>query len=352
MQAILNTRFYFWTWCLIVCCFCMHSTAQNTNSGSCAIAFYNLENFFNPEDNPLTDDDDFTPEGKNRYTEKVFEQKASNMARAIAALAKDVEQEGPALIGICEVEDDKAIKKMLSMPVLRDKHYRFVRFDGPDHRGINVALLYRSPYFKLIHAQSLHIDLKHLETAPTRDILFVKGVLLGDTVFVFINHWPARSGGQAASEPKRKAAAAVNKNAINQILAQNPKAKIILMGDLNDDPINASIQEVLGATSQDSKALEQNLLFNPWFEFYQKGIGSLCYQDRWNLFDQILLSAAWLDPHVGIWHYDKARVFNEHFLRTVFGKYKGYPHRSYSGSQWINGYSDHFPTIIYLKKNP
>ena len=335
----------------ICCLLSFAALAQQKQYPIAAVAFYNLENFFNPEDNPETNDEDFTPEGSHRYTEAVFAQKAKNMASVLAQLGTDLSPDGAALIGVCEVEDDRALKVLLNQTVLKQRNYRFVRIQGLDMRGINVALIYSPKYFKMISAKSIPINLQYAGGGLTRDVLLVEGVLQGDTVFVLVNHWPSRSGGEARSAPKRAAAAEVNRQIVDKILTHNSQAKILLMGDLNDDPVSESVAKVLGATNNKSKAINQKLLYNPWTTFYERGLGTLSHNDRWNLFDQIIISPAWFSQNTGRWQYYQARVFDKDFLKNSFGKYRGYPHRSYSGNKWINGYSDHFPTLIYLIKD-
>ena len=324
--------------------------AQKKQYSIAAVAFYNLENFFNPEDNPETNDEDFTPKGSHRYTEDVFAQKAKNMASVIAELGTEYTPDGAALIGVCEIEDDRVLKTLVSQAELKNRNYRYVRFDGPDRRGINVGLIYSPKYFRLLSAKPININLKYAGGGLTRDVLLVEGILQGDTVFVLVNHWPSRSGGEAASAPKRAVAAEVNRKAVDKILEQNSNAKIIVMGDLNDDPVSPSVAKVLGATGIKSKAVN-GVLFNPWTPYYERGLGTLSHNDKWNLFDQIILSPAWLSNSSGHWQYYKSSVFDKDYLKNSFGRYKGYPRRSYNGNKWINGYSDHFPTIVYLIKD-
>jgi hypothetical protein len=328
----------------------LHINAQKKKVQITAIAFYNLENFFDPEDDPNKADEDFTPDGSHQYTEAVFQQKAHNLATVLEQLGTEYAANGASLIGVAEVEDDRALKLLVSQPEIKKRHYRFVRFDGPDNRGINVALLYNPAHFKILQAQPLAVNLQFAGAGHTRDVLLVHGILLGDSVYVLVNHWPSRSGGEAASAPKRAAAAEVNKQATEQILSNNPKAKIVIMGDLNDDPVSPSVAKVLGTTGNVQKA-KSGGLYNPWLKYYQKGLGTLCYDDKWNLFDQIIISGAWLSAQNGHWQYYTSSIFDKDFLKTTFGKYRGYPHRSYSGNKWINGYSDHFPTVIYLIKD-
>lgn len=315
-----------------------------------AIAFYNLENLFDADDDPdNTGDDEFTPAGPYNYTKDIYQQKLHNLATVIRQLGSGVTPHGPAIIGVAEVENGRVLEDLIAQPEIRERNYKIVHFESPDSRGIDVGLLYHPGYFTVINARPLHVDISRTgqKGGTTRDILYVQGVLAGDTVHVLVNHWPSRRGGEAASAPLRAIAAGVGRKLIDSLMKARPGVKVVLMGDLNDDPINASVAKVLGAIG-DREMVTQKKLYNPWMNFYKHGIGSLAYNDSWNLFDQIIISGGWLQPDDAHWHFYKAEIFNREFLRTSFGRYKGYPHRSFSGNQWINGYSDHFPTIIYL----
>ena len=147
----------------------------------------------------------------------------------------------------------------------------------------------------------------------------------------------------------RAVAASVSKKVIDSLTAINPSTRVILMGDLNDDPTDASVAKVLGAKG-DKKEIKKNGLYNPFVSFYKNGIGTLGYNDSWSLFDQIMISGAMIKENPEHWFFYKAEVFNKEFLKNKFGQYKGYPHRSFDGTNWINGYSDHFPTLVYLIK--
>ena len=346
---MIRTKHYFLAFCLAS--LTQDTFAQKQQYQVTAVAFYNLENFYDTEDDPKTRDEDFTPTGPYHYTEAIYHQKLHNLATVISKLAVDVTPDGPALIGHAEVENDKVLQDLIAQPELRDRHYKFVHFNSPDARGIDVAMLYNPKYFTVLHARALYTDISRFgeKGGKTRDVLYVTGLINGDTTHVFVNHWPSRRGGQAASDPLRAIAAGVSRKITDSLMKANPAAKVINMGDLNDDPTDPSIVKVLGAKGNKDKVGLSDL-YNPWVAFYNQGIGTLGYNDSWDLFDQIMVSGSYLKGPENQWHYYKAEVFNRDFLKEKFGQYKGYPHRSFSGETWINGYSDHFPTIVYLIK--
>lgn len=323
--------------------------AQKKQFQVAAIAFYNFENLYDTKDDPKKNDEEFLPNGANAYTETVYRQKLHNLATVLQQLGTDVTPDGPAIIGTAEIENESVLLDLVAQPEIQRRQYRVVLFEGPDSRGIDCGLLYNPKYFKVLSGQSLRVDLSSTGEGATRDVLYVSGILSGDTVHVLVNHWPSRRGGEAASAPRRAIAAAVSRRIADSLIAINPDTKIIVMGDLNDDPVDASLVKVLKA-SGDRKKIGRSSLFNPFTKFYKDGIGSLGYNDSWNLFDQIIISGAFLNDSTAGWRYHKAEVFNRDFLKTKFGQYKGYPHRSFSGNTWINGYSDHFPTLVYLVK--
>lgn len=326
------------------------AAAQKKQYQVSAIAFYNLENLYDTEDDPKTRDEDFTPNGPYHYTEEIYHQKLHNLATVISRLAVDVTPDGPAIIGHAEVENSKVLDDLVAQPEIKDRHYQYVQFNSPDARGIDVALLYNPKYFKVLSAAALYTDISQSgeKGGKTRDVLYVVGLLGGDTTHVFVNHWPSRRGGEVASAPLRAIAANVSKHVIDSLMQVNPATKVVVMGDLNDDPTDPSVVKVLGATGNKEKVALSGL-YNPWVAFYNQGIGTLGYQDKWNLFDQIMISGAYLKGNENQWRYYKAEVFNRDFLKEKFGEFKGYPHRSFDfTNKWLNGYSDHFPTIVYI----
>jgi hypothetical protein len=328
------------------------ASAQTKKYRVCIIAFYNLENFYDTIDNPLINDDDFTPTGIKHYTKDIYTDKVTKLATVLSQLGTETISSGPSIIGVAEIENDTVLNDLVHHPLLRHRHYQIIHYDSRDPRGIDVGLLYDPKIFTPEKAGKIFVQLpgNSKEAFYTRDILYVKGWLAGETIHVFVNHWPSRRGGEERSSPAREAAARACKKQVDSILLKEPNAKIIVMGDLNDDPDSPSITEVLQAktTIRETKA---GGLFNPWSDLYKKGIGTLANRDSWGLFDQIILSNGWLNRHQTGLFYHYAQIFNPNFMRENAGRYKGYPMRTWDGNTYRGGYSDHFPTYIVLLRD-
>ncbi len=317
--------------------------AQKQQYKVVAIGFYNCENFFDTTDDPTKDDIENTP------TPEVYAQKLHNIATVFQKLGTDVTPDGPAIIGMAEVENDNVLKAVIAQPEIKNRNYNYVWFPTPDVRGISTAMLYNPKYFTLIYARPIRVPLETIgQTRPTRDVLYVCGVLSGDTVHLMVNHWPSKSGGEAKSAPGRRLAASVDKKVIDSLLKINPNTKILLMGDLNDNPTSEGVLEVLQAKAE-KKDVSLTDIYNPWINLYKKGIGTESYQGEWNLIDQIMISGGFMKNNNDKWKYYKEEIFNKDFLVNKIGKNKGLPHRSYTISHiWDNGYSDHFPVVMYF----
>ncbi|WP_067034947.1 endonuclease [Allomuricauda sp. CP2A] len=315
------------------------------------IAFYNVENLFDTENDSLTFDDDRTPEGRYHWTEERYRQKIEHISKVLSKIGEDTSKTSPDVIGLCEVENRKVVEDLIHHPNLRSKDYGIVHFDSPDARGIDVALLFKKssylPTSFKSHRLLLFDDLG--DRVYTRDQLVVGGLMDGEAIYFVVNHWPSRRGGASKSNPKRVRAALLNKRIIDSIQRLNWKAKIICMGDLNDDPRDDSLKSIL-KTKGKTKQLDSLGLFNPMEQLYRKGIGSLAYRDKWNLFDQFFMTANVVNSEKETLSYWKAGIFSPAFIRTNEGKYKGYPLRTYSGGSYTAGYSDHFPAYLFLIK--
>jgi len=313
------------------------------------IGFYNFENLFDTIDGPNLDEE-FLPGGANRYTGEVYKEKLIHLSDVVSQMGVELTADGVAILGVAEIENRSVLEDFVKEPHVKDRNYQIVHFDSPDVRGIDVALLYQPKYFKPIKSRSLYVDIfKPGDTTYTRDVLYVYGMMDGEPLHLFVNHWPSRRGGEEASRPLREKAAAVSKRIIDSLMSADPSTKVVIMGDLNDDPINTSIKNVLQAKSSMEETCP-TCLYNPWESLYKKGIGTLAYQDAWGLFDQIIISGAFLPKDQAGFHYLKQEVFNRKFLIQKSGNYKGYPFRSYVGNTYIQGYSDHFPTLLYFLK--
>lgn len=325
--------------------------AQKQPYKTAIVAFYNLENFYDTVDNKMVNDDDFLPTGAKNYTGKIYLDKVQHLATVLSQIGTDINPNGPAIIGVAEVENDTVLHDLIHHPLLINRNYKIVHYDSRDARGVDVGFLYNPDYFKVLASTKLFVKMPEGSKSAyfTRDILWVKGILDGDTIHVFINHWPSRLGGEERSMPGRLAAAQTDKNMIDSIQKYDAHAKIIVMGDLNDDPISPSVTKVLQAKGAIADVKPGNL-FNPWVNMYKKGIGTLAYQDAWGLFDQIMISDTWLDKTQPGYFYYQSHIFNKAFMIENMGRYKGYPMRTWDGNSYRGGYSDHFPTYLVMLK--
>jgi endonuclease/exonuclease/phosphatase family metal-dependent hydrolase len=333
---------------LVVGCKAQAQEKQYTVS---TIGFYNLENLFDTINQPDVNDEEFTPNGSNLYTPKVYIDKLSKLEEVISDIGKDFTPDGLAVFGVAEIENASVLVDLANQPKLKSRNYQHVHYNSPDLRGIDVALMYNPKYFKVLYSQSLNVPLKDDDGTPrlTRDVLYVYGMFLGEPMHFFVNHWPSRRGGEEASAPGRALAAQVAKTCIDSIMKDNPNAKVVLMGDLNDDPVSPSVAKVLGASGNKEK-IRKSELYNPWVSYYKEGIGTLAYNDAWNLFDQIIVSEAFLPLEQKGFFMHKALIYRKEFMIQNSGRYKGYPKRTYDFSVYLGGYSDHFPTYLVLLK--
>jgi predicted extracellular nuclease len=326
------------------------ATAQAPSYQVACIGFYNLENLFDTLDGPNLDEE-FLPGGAYHYTGKVYLDKLEKLAHVISGIGTDESPDGLALMGCAEVENGNVLEALVSEPELAGRHYRYVHYDSPDERGIDVGLLYNPKYFTPDFSRPVRVDLTGLSEGnrPTRDILLVRGRLNGENIYVMVNHWPSRRGGEEASAPLRAKAASVCKALTDSILKGDAGAKIVVMGDLNDDPISPSVAQVLGARGE--QPLPSSLrYYNPWVDIYKDGYGTLAYNDSWNLFDQILITPAWMNKNQEGYFFQKAKIYSQPWMVEQRGRYRGYPKRTYSFSRYNGGYSDHFPTYLVLLK--
>ena len=313
------------------------------------IGFYNLENLFDTINDPLKNDEEFLPDGANKWTSQVYLEKVKNMGFVIDKIGNKYNNLRPVILGVSEIENRLVLEDLIQSEYLKKHGYGIVHYDSPDRRGVDVGLLYQENRFTVISSASYRLTVEGYPNFITRDPLLVTGILDGDTLNIIVNHWPSRRGGEKSSAPLRNAAADLNRYMVDSILTVNPNAKIIVMGDLNDDPDNDSVLMHLRAKGKKSK-LTPGDLYNTMWDLYKSGVGSLAYRGQWNLFDQIVVSQGLMNNDMKTWELYAAHIFNENFLINQEGRWAGYPFRTFSGGAYIGGYSDHFPTYIVLIK--
>lgn len=325
--------------------------AQKKDYKVMTLAFYNVENLFDTLKTPDVFDEEFTPDGSKSWTGENYWDKQSNLAKVISEIGTDLNPMGPAILGVSEIENISVLEDLVTMPAIADRQYQIVHYDSPDRRGIDVAMFYNPRLYRLLDSRSIPVIMNDLDGDPliTRDILYTKGILDGDTIHVMVNHWPSRRGGEAASRPLRSGCAAIVRAVSDSIRLETPHAKIIVMGDLNDDPTNESVAKILEGKSDIDK-VKSHQFYNPFYRFYKKGMGSNAYQDAWSLFDQILVSKGLVDKKIGGYQFYQAVIFNPPYMQQKSGRYKGYPFRTFDGDTYIKGYSDHYPTFVHLVK--
>lgn len=311
------------------------------------VAFYNLENLFDTQDDPKTDDKDFLPGAESRWDESRYRVKLANMASVIEQLGS---YNGPDIVGLAEVENRRVLEDLVATAALAPRKYKIVHFESPDPRGIDVALLYKADRFMLNEQKAVPVTLPDT-TLGTRDLLLVKGELNGLPISFIVNHWPSRRGGSPKSEARRMAVADQARQLVNAELATDPQARVLLMGDFNDTPRDSSIasRQHLNATF-DSKNVRPGQLYNPFYDYQIRGRGTIYYKGKGDVFDQMMLSPG-LAGNVGL-HYQggSANIYAPPRLQSQEEKYVGEPLRTYAGRKYLGGFSDHFPVYLTLSK--
>jgi len=332
-----------------LCATVAHAQTPKKEFVPALIGFYNVENLFDTIDTPGVNDAEYTPGSAKQWNTTRYLRKLDRLAQVIGDMGKDLHPQGLAIVGLCEVENKQVVEDLANTKGIRDRGYKVVHEDGPDRRGIDAALMYDPKRFKVLGHKSYRLTMSNKPDMLTRDQLLVSGILDGDTMHVIVAHWPSRRGGEKRSMPNRKAAAELGRHIIDSLLARNADARVLYMGDLNDDPVSPSVERYLRATGDKSKAIDGRL-YNPMYAPYQKGVGTLAWRDAWNLFDQIIISEALVTGQGGNYKYYGARIFNEPYLRQKDGNFAGYPFRTYVGDTYQDGFSDHFPVFLILVK--
>ncbi len=318
------------------------------------VVFYNVENFFDTINDPDTNDEEFTPEGKNNWTGTKYNEKLANIEQVFADIAH-TNNDFPTVIGISEVEVRSVLEDIASTPKLLPANYQVVHFDSPERRGVDVAFLYRPDRFNLEGSFPERAIIPGRPDFRTRDILTMWGTIEGEELFFMVAHWSSRRGGKEQSEFLRLANGAQMRQIADSVRAIRPNTKFVLMGDFNDDPNDKSVVEALGAKSKVVDLAEGDL-YNPYYSMLMAGFGTLAYGGEWNIFDNIVVSENLVNAEDDELKLQKSiydsqyygNIFKPSYLIQQESKFKGYPYRSFGGGSWLGGYSDHLPVFINI----
>jgi predicted extracellular nuclease len=307
------------------------------------IAFYNVENLFDTINDPQSNDEKFLPQSKSHWNTTRFLKKIKNLSQVINVLG---DSNGPEILGLSEIENRYVLDDLLKSGNLKNKKYKIIQFDSKDKRGIDVALLFKSEVFNPINTKIFSIQNPSSKNFKTRDLLLVSGIIKEDTIHVLVNHWPSRVSGEENSESNRLLVASKVRMLLDSIQTVSVNAKIIVMGDFNDEPSNISISEILKAKRQMVEC-NNHELYNPFYSIMKEGRGSYKYEGDWDMLDQIMMSKS-MSNHKGIsYKENSANVFDPIWLYYKESKQHG-PYRTFLGNKYYGGYSDHFPVYIQL----
>ena len=342
------------------------ASAQKAGSQNHVVGFYNLENLFDTYDDPAKNDEEFLPEGKNKWTEAKYQKKLQNMAKVIRSM-KDENGSWHALLGVSEIENRLVLEDLVMEPQIAEANYQIVHYDGPDRRGVDVALLYNPKVFTFLDSESIPFTFEgstidwiqskeERDYFRTRDILMVHGTIDGEHFAIYVAHLPSRSGGKKGGNQLRDRGGEIMYSHAMMMQEKYPGIKIICMGDMNDNPTDMSMAHYLHGL-ENKEDVTDNDFYSPFLSMLKAGFGSLAYQGVWSIYDLILVNNALANPQEGTFGLRQlhkkgyyGRVYNPKFLTNQKGQYKGTPFRTFSNGAFIGGYSDHYPTYIVITK--
>ena len=337
---------------------------QDGRTKNYVVGFYNLENLFDIYDDPAKNDAEFLPDGKNQWTDVKYQKKLHNMATVIKSMA-ETNGRFHSILGVSEIENRLVLEDLVSQPEIASANYQIVHYDSPDARGVDVGLLYRPDQFKLLDSESIPFDFgsEKIQFAmsgedrikfKTRDILMAHGLLDGEEFAFYVAHLPSRIGGKGW-DLRSRGAEIIYDHARN-MMEKYPGIKIVVMGDMNDNPTDISMTEFMHG-KESPEEVGKNDFFSPFISMLKAGYGSLAYQGTWNIYDVILVNETLLNAPDGGFRIRPVGkkgfygvVYKKNFMITQRGQYKGTPFRTFSNGAFIGGYSDHLPTYIVLEK--
>lgn len=283
------------------------------------IVSYNVENLFDTKHDTLKNDSSFLPDGMHHWTYRRYQTKIDRIAQVLVNIGG---WESVPLVGLCEVENARCLRNLCYK--LRRFHYKYVHYDSPDERGVDVALLYDSTRLSILNSRALSLS---LDGDATRDILYVSALYeQRDTVHVMMCHLPSQLGGASNTDWKRQRAKSLIQSQIDSIFLFQPSAKIVVMGDMN-------------TSAQDDLTGMVNLMI----PIQKMGQGTHKYQGIWTCLDQFYISQSIATKAT-------TTIFSPWWLLEEDTKYLDYkPHRTYIGFRYNDGYSDHLPIVLHLR---
>lgn len=302
------------------------------------VMFYNVENLFDTINSPASADEDMLPLADRQWNVERYHKKLNDISHVISELA--THHDYPAIIGLTEVENRDVLEELTQKNVLST--YKICHYDSPDERGVDVALLYRPDIFHIQGSKSISATTDN----PTRDILTAWGMIASEEVFIAVVHWPSRIGGEKFTEPRRIACAQQLREIVDSVQHNAPATKIIVMGDMNDNPNNQSIAKILRAKSK-TKNLSDNDLHTPFANVKR---GSSVYNNRWNRYDNIIVSRNMLlTEGLHLQPIEKKRLGATFSLPEMLDSH-GHPLPTYRGTEYMGGVSDHLPIYVIIGK--
>ena len=333
---------------------------------SYVIGFYNLENLFDTYHDEGKNDYEYLPDGANEWTDAKYAKKLQNMAKVIADMAKD-NGAWHAVLGVSEVENRHVLEDLVTETAIAPAHYQIVHYDSPDRRGVDCALFFRPEIFKYITSEAIAFNFdentridwsewsqEEKDAFRTRDVLMVRGTIDGEMFAIFVCHLPSRLGGKGADLRPRGAEIVYNR--AMELQKEFPGIKIVVMGDMNDNPTDPSMVEYLHGKEFISETTDQDF-FDPFLSMIKAGYSSLYYRGEGNIFDIVMVNNALANAPAGTFQIQPivkgkyyGRVFSKPYMTNQTGQYKGTPFRTFSNGSFIGGFSDHYPTYIVIKK--
>ena len=344
---------------VLLCFVCFVNTNVLSAQEPVRVAFWNMENFFDPFVDSTKTYNAFTEDGMQHWTKSRFYRKRNNMYKAILAMS---ENRPLGILGMCEVENEYVLIALFEQTPLKKHNYRWVHYEGPDKRGIDPAIVYSLDHFQLVESMVFPYYNPEDTAYHSRDILYAKfiskvglstsSVTLADTIHVFVNHWPSRYSGELETVGSRSCSAAILRAKVDSIMAVAPEGyhpKVVMMGDLNDCPTDPSVYDVLRA--RHPSEMEEDCFINLFGKNDGLGFeGTLKHQADWQIFDQIIVTLGVMGDREGL-HYQEgsARIFHADFMLEDDETYHGKKlFRTYVGPRYFGGFSDHLPVYMDL----